>query len=401
MTMDDRRAPALPEPPAELQVDRIATGGEGVARLDSGEVVFVQGALPGERVQVAITERKKRFARGEAVEIVEPSQHRIDPACTHARDGSCGGCDWMHATLAAQRELKTGIVIEQLQRLGGIEAPSVAHRDHASGQRTTVRCLVTNGRAGYRSRRQNVGFAAASCSAAHPLIEELIVDGRFVNADEVTIRVGAGTGDRLVVLHGANAQVDAIAVPDDVVVVTEDDCEGVHFHEEVAGRRWQISARSFFQTSQLGAEALVAAVADAAGETGSLVDLYAGVGLLGGAVGQDRLIAAVESSPSSVIDARSNLAEHTDVVRAKVERWSAINADTVIADPARRGLSKDGCATVHATNAARLVLVSCDPASMGRDTSLLAADGWQHQQSELVDMFPDSSRIEVVSVFER
>ena len=173
-------------------------------------------------------------------------------------------------------------------------------------------------------------------------------------------------------------------------------------HYQVAGRIFRVSAQSFFQTSGAGAEALVAAVERSlATSEGDVVDLYAGVGLLGASAAYDRLRCAVESNPSSVADARHNLASQVQVVGARVERWSPTPFGTVIADPARRGLAKDGAAVIDGTGASHLVLVSCDPASLGRDASLLAQTGWEHQHAEVIDMFPDTSRIEVVSTFVR
>ena len=290
-------------------------------------------------------------------------------------------------------------MVEQLERLGGVDDPSVVIALTPSGQRTTVRCLVEDGKAGYRSRRTNKGFPAGQCTAAHPLLEELIVDGDFGDAAEVTLRVGAGTGERMAIIDGA---ADAVHLPADVVVVSVDDPRPVALFDEVGGRFWRISARSFFQTSHQGAEALVSAVGGAlAGSTGSLVDLYAGVGLLGGAASPEQLEVVVEQNPSSAADARANLGPRVEVIQSRVERWTPRRFDSVIADPARRGLGRAGADVIEATGAGRVVLVSCDPASLGRDAGLLAERGYRLQSCELIDMFPDTSRIEVVSRFDR
>ncbi|MCH9804178.1 TRAM domain-containing protein, partial [bacterium] len=106
---------ASSRPTADVRTERMATGGEAVARLDDGRVIFVQGALADEAVVVEITEAKKRFARGVAVAITERSAHRVEPSCVHAASGECGGCDWMHITAAQQRFYKEAIVVEQLQ----------------------------------------------------------------------------------------------------------------------------------------------------------------------------------------------------------------------------------------------------------------------------------------------
>ena len=377
----------------------MATGGEAVARLDDGRVIFVQGALADEAVVVEITEAKKRFARGVAVAITERSAHRIEPSCVHAASGECGGCDWMHITAAQQRFYKEAIVVEQLQRLGDVAQPNVSSPVFDRGRRTTVRCSVVAGQAGYRTRRSELSFNASECAAADPALESLIVDGDFGDASEVTLRIGAGTGERMVITNGDPARV---VVPDEVQVVAGDSPGNAAVHYQVAGRIFRVSAQSFFQTSGAGAEALVAAVERSlATAEGDVVDLYAGVGLLGAGAANDRLRCAVESNPSSVADARHNLASQVQVVGSRVERWSPTPFGTVIADPARRGLAKDGVAVIDGTGASHLVLVSCDPASLGRDAGLLAQTGWEHQHAEVIDMFPDTSRIEVVSTFVR
>ncbi len=298
-----------------------------------------------------------------------------------------------------QRSYKRGIVVEQLQRLGRVDAPSVTTAIGGRGRRTTVRCSVNAGRAGYRARRSDQGFAATECGAAHPLLEELIVDAVFGDASEVTLRVATATGQRLVITNG---EIGRVQVPADVTVVHQDDPGDAAIIEEVAGRPWRISAHSFFQASVEGAAALVDAVARGIERgDGTVVDLYSGVGLLGGGAAADRLACVVESSLSSVLDARHNLGSEVLVVQQRVEKWNPTGFDAVIADPARRGLGQGGTSVIDRTAASRLVLVSCDPASLGRDTALLGEQGWRHESSELIDMFPDTSRIEVVTAFAR
>ena len=389
--------PGADDPLVQVRAERMATGGEAVGRLEDGRVIFVRGALPGETVEAQIVEQKKRFVRGVAVAVSDASPERCEPVCSHAAAGQCGGCDWLHVRPVAQNRFKQDIVVEQLTRLGGIEDPQVSTVSMPRGRRTTVRCAVLGGRAGYRERRGSLPFAAESCQAAHPLVEELIVDGRFGSATEVTIRVGSETGERMVITDGA---VSSVKVPSDVVVLSAADTAAIH--EVVAGRRWRISAGSFFQTSHEGAEALVAAVARGLDTSeGPVVDLYGGVGLLGGGAVPGRVACLVESNSSSVGDAAFNLGDDVHVVEGQVERWRPTAFAGVIADPARRGLRKGGVAAIEGTAATQLVLVSCDPASLGRDASLLSAQGWRFEHCEVIDMFPDTNRIEAVSSFSR
>jgi 23S rRNA (uracil1939-C5)-methyltransferase len=181
----------------------------------------------------------------------------------------------------------------------------------------------------------------------------------------------------------------------------------VVLHEEAGGRRWQVSPGSFFQASAEGADALVHEVGGAVDllvargvPTGRLVDLCAGVGLFAGTVGEGFAdVVAVEPSPSAVVDARHNLDPGVEVAAATMSGWTATAADVVVADPPRAGLEAAGVATVAATGANGLVLVSCDPASLGRDARLLADAGYRLVRSRVLDLFPQTSHVEVVSTF--
>ena len=175
--------------------------------------------------------------------------------------------------------------------------------------------------------------------------------------------------------------------------------------EAVCGKPLRVSAGSFFQSSPHSAEALVRAVVSALGDTTDVsrwADLYCGVGLFAATVLRDREVIAVERSGSSTADARINLADRAgEVVESDVESWAPVNCDAVVADPARSGLGRRGVEVVTATDAPVLVLVSCDAASLGRDTQLLGAAGYRHAGSVVLDLFPQTPHVEVVTRFER
>jgi 23S rRNA (uracil1939-C5)-methyltransferase len=198
----------------------------------------------------------------------------------------------------------------------------------------------------------------------------------------------------------------AMAIPSHAPIDVPDDARRDHVHEEVAGRRWRISGRSFFQARPDGADALAATVADAAAAVGSpsnAVDLYSGVGLFAGVLADAGwTVTAVEGSAAAVADARVNLAgTDVDVVAADVLQWSPPAAALVVADPSRAGLGSQGVAVVTATGATRAVLVSCDPAALGRDAGLLHRAGYRLTSVTPVDLFPHTFHVETVSVFDR
>jgi len=399
----------------EIEIGGVATGGEGVGHLPDGRAVFVRGALPGERVAVTVTEERKRFARAEMLEVIEASPARVAPPCAHDAAG-CGGCGWQHVEPGTQRELKATIVLDALRRIGKVDPPPLDPGPvlPTTAGRTTVRAAVDDtGRAGFRAQRSHdvVPVADGGCLVAHPLVDEVLQSGRFPSpVAQVTVRAGAATGERLVLVDPSGAA--DCEVPEGTILVGADELAAgrrAWIHEMVAGRRWRISAQSFFQTRPDGAEALVAAVASAAAgglvPGAKLVDLYGGVGLLAGALGEraDGRVVLVEANRSAVADARVNLADipRARVIGADVRRWRPSAADVVVADPSRHGLGDDAVGRVDATRATTLVLVSCDAAALGRDAGLLAADGWTLESVRLVDVFPYTPHVEVVTGWAR
>ena len=279
----------MTDAPLVLVPTAVVAGGAALARDDGGRVVFVEGALPGERVAVRLTEERKDYARAVVVDVVDASPDRVAPPCLALAAG-CGGCTWQHVAPDAQVRLKAEIVVDALRRIGRLSDPPAPSITPLPGPalRTTARLAVSDvagGRAGHRARHDSRVVDTDACLAAHPLLEELIVGGRFPGAEEVLLRVGVASGERLVSVQAGTAA--DTRVPAGVVVVTQGDGREAFVHEEVAGRRFRVSAGSFFQPGPVAAEGLVAAVSEAVGESlppgGHLVDAYAGVGLFASA----------------------------------------------------------------------------------------------------------------------
>jgi len=376
-----------------------------------------------------VVDRRKGWQRAELTGVLVASPVRVDPPCPAVAAG-CGGCDLQHAAPGAQPGLKEATVVDGLVRLGHLVDPRVVTGPPLApvGFRTTVRAAVVDGRAGFRRHHSHDVVLVDQCLVAHPWAEQILTEGFFGEGREVTIRVGAATGECLVVV---TPSAQGVVVPDDgagrpggsssLAVVGTDELSAGHrawIHEDVVGRRWRISALSFFQTRPDGAAALAEAVVRAAGADlagARVVDAYSGVGLLAGSLfslgaslagGVPASLVAVERSRSAVADARVNLAEEIDggaarVVRSDLDGWNPSRADVVVADPARAGLGRRATDVIARTNAEVVVLVSCDAASLGRDAALLGAAGFRFEQAELVDLFPQSHHVEVVSRFRR
>ncbi len=415
-------------PELEVELDRIATGGAALGRNAEGKVVFVTGALPGERVLATVVADHRSRVEADLARVERAVDGRREPPCPHVPVG-CGGCDWQHAEPTLQRELRRAIVVDCLARLAHLDDVEVRLGPPLDpvGYRTTVRLATGDGQVGFRSARSHRVVPVDSCLVAHPLVDDVIRTGRFGAATEVTIRVGARTGERLVVVAPT---ADGAELPADVVVVGEDELAAgaaVGHHEAIGGRRLRISARSFFQCRPDGAEVLVDLVADALGRPAAsgpsgaavtLLDAYCGVGLFGvglaarSGVDPDRpsfdRVIGVESNRSAAADATHNYAAHltpsgvdTAVVASRMERWRPEPVSAVVADPSRAGLGKAVSKRLAATGAPTIVLVSCDPASLARDAVLLGEHGYRLDGVTVLDLFGNTSHVETVSRFVR
>ena len=394
----------------QVRFERLVAGGDALGHLADGRVVFVPGALPGELVDVQITQAKKDFARGEVAAIIEPSAHRATPPCPNVERG-CGGCSWQHLDVSQHMDAKVQIVREALKRTAKIDDAdiTVGGQVASEGTRTTVRMAVNaEGKLGFRRANSHDVIDTPTCLIAHPLLNNFIADVRVKGATEVTLRCAVATGEIGAWLHnedgeeapGAsikglpkNAEVGRMAV----------------VHEHVHDVALQVSMSAFFQASPQAAEMLVSAVNDAAGEealTGQLglvVDAYGGGGLFTATlVDNDVPVTIVESSPSACADARRNLHEHAvNIQQIAFEQWSPQVAGLVIADPARNGLGAAGVENLALTEASKVVLVSCDAVAGARDIRLLMNAGYTCDSITVLDLFPHTPHVEVVSAFTR
>jgi tRNA/tmRNA/rRNA uracil-C5-methylase (TrmA/RlmC/RlmD family) len=418
----------------ELTAGEVAHGGWCVSRQDdTGRVIFVRHALPGERVLATVTQATARFARAEATEILRPSADRVTPPCPYARPGGCGGCDWQHASLPAQRALKAAVIRQQLSRIGGIdtevEVQALDGDEDGLGWRTVVSFAVdAAGMAGLRKHRSHEIVEIERCLIAHELVTAADVTGtRWPGAQSVEVSVAPATGERGLLVTGPAAG-DALRemAADSIQLVRKSGARTPvrgrsYLTQRAAGREWRVSLGSFWQVHPGAADALAAAVLAATdprpGDTA--LDLYCGAGLFAGilaeAVGPDGAVIAIEQDPSSVRDARHNLRAfpwarvHRGDVAAVLRKEGLGDASIAVLDPPRAGASRPvidalcGRAGSRAPGSAlrRIAYVSCDPATLARDLRLLLDAGWQLAGLRGYDAFPMTHHVECVATLIR
>jgi tRNA/tmRNA/rRNA uracil-C5-methylase (TrmA/RlmC/RlmD family) len=434
----------LPEPGdlVELSVGEVAHGGWCVARPASGPVIFVRHALPGEQVRAVITQTTSRFARADAVQILQASPDRVEPPCPHAHPGGCGGCDWQHASLPAQRDLKAAVVRQQLRRIAGIErdvtVEPVPGDQDGLGWRTRVKFAVgPDGVAGLRRHRSHEVMPISDCPIAHSLVEAAAVTGRrWPGSAFVEVAVAPGSGQRAVIVAGdaAEPQIAADTVlsapagrpgragrPASVVLRGDG-----YLRQRAAGRPWRVSAAGFWQVHPGAADALAAAVLDALrpqpGEVA--LDLYCGAGLFAGvlaaAVGPSGAVIGVEADAAAVRDARRNLRAtpwarvHRGDAAALLARSGRSGASLAVLDPPRAGVTRQVIDVLSAPSQAglsgrargagqisRIGYVSCDPATLARDIAAFAASGWTLRALRAFDAFPMTHHVECLATLTR
>ena len=414
---------ATAEMPAflELDVGPIAAGGGCVARTPDGKVVFVRHTLPGERVRAQITSETTTYLRADAVEILTPSPDRVPPPCPHAGPGRCGGCDFQHVDVAAQRQLKAFRIAEQLERLAGldlvIEVEPVAGDEDGLGWRSRVRVAVDGrGAVGFRRHRSHRLEYVQECPIASPGVTATgALAHLWPGATELEVATGSDPAEAVVSVTPRGKA--APRLPDigtGLVVRGKIRRAPGAVHASVGKRSYRISPGVFWQVHRGAAAALLGAVMDAAGDCAgaSVVDLYAGAGLfsvpLAEAVGSSGSVLAVERDPRACADARHNGATFPnlrvlegEVTPALVE--SALGRpDVVVLDPAREGAGTGVMRALlaHAPTLRTVIYVSCEPSSFGRDLRVVLDEGWRLAGLRAFDIFPMTEHVELVAALE-
>jgi 23S rRNA (uracil1939-C5)-methyltransferase len=421
--------------PQLVTIEKPIYGGSFLARLD-GKAMFVPLALAGEQVNVRIAEHKRGYATAEIDEIVVASPERVAAACSHF--GACGGCNYQHTGYAQQLAIKESILRETLQR-AGVEAPVAI--DVISGEpwayRNRIRLAVDGqGRMGYRSRGSHALIALDQCPIAAPelmqaarVAEQILGSGvsglhpseisLFANHDgtAMLMSVIVRTASRSPFESFAQALAKQVPALRGAELVVEFPSEGrkpapfpkpvaqwgaKFIHYTAAGHNYRVDLGAFFQVNRWLVDALVERVT--AGQAGTLAwDLFAGVGLFARVLAENfERVVAVESAPSSVDALAANLHGTTGkglraVTAEFLQRAKATEKpDLIVVDPPRAGLGPEVTTELSRMAAPRLVYVSCDPATLGRDLKDLLSAGYSIEQMAMADLFPQTFHLETV-----
>jgi 23S rRNA (uracil1939-C5)-methyltransferase len=389
-------------------------------------VVFLPLAAPGDRLRARVRRRARGYLRAEIVDLLSPGPDRIAPPCDVF--GRCGGCQWQHVALAAQRRAKQEIVVEQLARLGGLRdvpvRPTLAPPD-GLGYRARVTLRAEGRRLGYQRARSHVLEEVAACPIATAAVGDHLATARDWAArlrtapERITIAEAPGGVVLVGTLGGPPAPPD-VAATESLLAAQATVRGAVLLHaaarvvvgdptvrlELEPGLALEAPADAFAQVNPAANRLLVAtvlALADFRAGT-TVLDLYCGAGNFALPLARRGLrVVGIERDAHAVLAARANAARlgldarfvAGDVVTELARSRDPV--DGVVLDPPRAGAAEALPALV-ARRPDRIVYVSCDPATLARDLRWLAGHGYAVRVVQPIDVFPQTFHVETVTL---
>jgi len=451
-------APVAKDQELELQIESLAYGGNGVARLN-GFVVFVRRGLPGDKVRARVTKVQRRHAEALATDVIEPSALRVEAPCKHYPE--CGGCRFQDLAYEAQVEAKEAQVADALRRIGGIAEPplepilpaeeifhyrnkleySFTQTDdgpalgfHKAGRWDEIldieRCwLTTDLGNGIRNAVRNWARAdrlVAYDQAKHTGYLRHLVVREARNTGQVLVQLVTGAGEKF----DTGGFVDALrefpevrsihwSVNDGQAEVTNLPTKLLWgeeaIEEELCGLRFRVRPNAFLQTNTGMAERLYGIAREFAALEGeeTVYDLYCGIGTIGLVLASDALtVWGVDVSEESIacavenaeLNGIANAAFYAGNVGQVLEELHerAGDPDVVVVDPPRAGLAGKALKRLGEIGAPRIVYVSCNPTTLAGDAKRLRDDfGYTLRRARPVDMFPHTPHVECVALLER
>jgi tRNA/tmRNA/rRNA uracil-C5-methylase (TrmA/RlmC/RlmD family) len=381
----------------EVQIGPVAHGGHFVARYN-GQVIFVRHGITDELAKIKITSVSSKIAHADVIEVTKPSEHRVSPPCKYA--GSCGGCDFQHIDINAQREYKSAIVKEQFLRIAKMDLDALGfdlkiqalEPTNGLHWRTRMDFAVSpQGGIGFFGARSNEVVEIKDCLIADERMNVTELSGRSWKSD-ARVEVAVSSTNEISVMRSGRS----ISGPTQIV-------------EQVGGNSFKISPVSFWQSHKAAPVELTKAVLALLGVKNgdNVCDLYSGVGLFAAAilkeVGDRGFVTLIESDKTAVIDARKIFLnkENVKILQGLVAQQLPIvkRADLILLDPPRTGAGEIVIQQMVKFRPRKIVYVACDPAALARDAKTLEESGYKLDHIQAFDLFPMTQHIECVAGF--
>lgn len=439
-----------------VKIEAMGHEGQGIARID-GYTVFIENALIGDTAEVLIVKANKNFGYGKLMNILSPSEERINPTCTITR---CGGCQLQHMSYTGQLAFKTKVVEDAICKIGNLKEIPVHHclgMDEPFHYRNKAQFPVKEKdgviQIGFYAKRSHDIIEGEGCSIQDPINEKIVNIVRdYMTAYQVSayneinhtglirhvlVRRAFTTGEIMVCiitngnkLPHADALVTALQKVEGVCSIVQNintKKSNVILGEQVkhlsgkekiidyiGGIAFEISALSFFQVNPIQTEVLYKKALDYAQLEGNetVVDAYCGIGTISLFLAQKaKKVIGIEVVPQAIQDAKRNAelnditntefyVGESEVVMPKLYQ-EGLRADVIVVDPPRKGCDEAFLETVAAMEPNRIVYVSCNPSTLARDLKFLDEKGYKTVEVQPVDMFPMTYHVECVVLMSR
>ena len=374
------------------QVERMAAGGAGIVRL-GGKCVFIDLAAPGDEISFRIVKDHKNWAEGELVEIHRPSGLRTRPLCPYY--GRCGGCSFQHIEYEAQLDIKAEILRDAFTRIGKIDPPQISiKRSEPYGYRNRVQFHQNTEGPGFMERKSSRLVVIKDCPVAETGIRKALSGPGFPTAFPA--------GKKRFTVY---SRLDTFL------------CEGAASRGRVSilDRELSIDAGIFFQSNAVMLEALVLDLMEASSRADRnlpLADAYCGVGTFAAFLGDGfrgkssfRAIDLVEQNRAALDLATLNMPQGKTVNYYALDdtNWVKNYGDNsygfMVLDPPREGLSGPFREWLVKKGPPMAAYVSCDPATLARDSRVLMENGYKIEELTLYDFYPQTAHIECLALF--
>lgn len=417
----------------EIQISGLGASGEGVGKLDN-YTIFVEGALPGETVNIDLVTQKKTYGKGKLLEVITPSPNRVQPPCPVF--GRCGGCQLQHLGYSSQLDVKRQKVIDALERIGQLKGVAVSPCQPSPLEyhyRNKIQLPVVGEKIGMYEKGSHRLVEIDHCLIHSELGEEAYQEIKRAfyhkNIRHLLIRSAISTNEVLVILvcsskpsqehykmaenliknhptikgvvANINTRADNVILGKTYIPL----CGRPFINETQLGLTFKISPASFFQVNPMQAEHLYQCVIEFASLSGKekVLDAYCGVGTLALHLSKMALsVTGVECIPEAIEDAKLN-AKENGIENCRFVCGDAANAegsyDVVVVNPPRKGCDEKLLDTLVRQKPQKIIYVSCNPATLARDLKKLTEE-YRVVSVKPFDMFPQTAHVETVVLLE-
>jgi len=373
----------MTDTPFKARIEKITAGGAGFARVE-GKAVFIEGTAPGETVLCRITAEHRSWTQAELLEVLEPSPDRVLPACPLW--GKCGGCNMQHLSYPAQLAAKTAILTEAFTRIGGFSPPQpLVFPSPPWEYRNRMQFHVSGTVWGLKARKKNEIVPIPDCPIADPGIRSMQAPILPPGKNRFTVYARNG----LFLSKG-----------------------GVERGKtRVLDRELAMDVGVFFQSNGVMLEKLIADlknIATDANQTLPMADLYCGVGTFAAFLAESfPHIDLIEENKTALALARENLTQSASFFAQRSEIWAKNSLSKgnvrryslIVADPPRQGFDLTLARALAASGPPLLAYISCEPATLARDSAILLQGNYALKELRLYDFYPQTAHIESLAVF--